>query len=132
MLRSSILYASETYYDLKESEIRQLERIEESFLRELLKTGKGCPITQLYSEVGLYPARFEIFKLRLLFLKYILNQNEESMIYKFFQLQLKQPTKGNWATMCCKNLKDLNIEHSFDEIKLMTKTKFKKIINERI
>ena len=29
MLRSSILYASEMYYDLRENEIRQLERIEE-------------------------------------------------------------------------------------------------------
>ena len=30
MLRSSILYASETYYNLKENEIRQLERVEEN------------------------------------------------------------------------------------------------------
>ena len=33
MLRSSILYACETYYNLKEVELRQLERIEEGFLR---------------------------------------------------------------------------------------------------
>jgi hypothetical protein len=44
MLRSSILYACETYYNLKENEMRQLERIEESFMRQLLKTTKGCPI----------------------------------------------------------------------------------------
>ena len=48
MLRSSIIFACETYYNLKESEIGQLERIEAEFLRELLKTGKGCHITQLY------------------------------------------------------------------------------------
>ena len=29
MVRSSILYASELYYDLKESELRHLERIED-------------------------------------------------------------------------------------------------------
>ena len=86
MLRSSILYACETYYDLKESEVRQLERIEEQFLRELLKTGKGCPITQLYLEVGQMPARSIIIKTRLLFLKYILNQSQDSMINKFYQL----------------------------------------------
>ena len=44
MLRSSILYASECYYDLKETELRQLERIEEGFLRRLFKTPKrGVP-----------------------------------------------------------------------------------------
>ena len=48
MLRSSILYTSETYYNLKEHEITILERIEESFMRQLMKTTKGCPIVQLY------------------------------------------------------------------------------------
>ena len=66
MLRSSILYGCETYYNLKETEIRQLERIEESFLRKMFGTNKGCPITQMYLESGHAPARFEIKKTRLL------------------------------------------------------------------
>ena len=66
MLRPSILYSSELYYDLKEKEIRHLEKIEEEYLRKVLKTGKGCPLSQLYLEMGIYPARFEIQKLRLL------------------------------------------------------------------
>ena len=51
MLRSSILYACETYYNLKETEIRQIERIEEGFLRKVSKTSTGCPISQLYLEL---------------------------------------------------------------------------------
>ena len=66
MLRSSILYACETYYNLKETEIRQLERIEETFLRKMFKTSKGCPISQLYLESGHIPARFEIQKICLM------------------------------------------------------------------
>ena len=42
MLRSSILYASETYYDLKENELRAIERIEEGYMRKLVKTTAGC------------------------------------------------------------------------------------------
>ena len=110
MLRSSILYACETYYDLKETEIRQLEIIEESFLKELLKTGKWCSTSQLYSEVGLYPAKYGIIKLRLLFLKYILGQKEDSMIYQFFQLQTIQPIKGDWASTCIKSSNHLGIK----------------------
>ena len=64
MLRSSLLYACETYYGLSEYQIRQIERIEEQFLRKLFKTSKGCPIAQLYLESGHIPARFEIFKRR--------------------------------------------------------------------
>ena len=52
ILRSSILYAYETYYKIKETEMRALERIEEYFLRRLFKTTKGCPISQLYLEAG--------------------------------------------------------------------------------
>ena len=47
--------------------------------------------------MGQYPARFEIIKMRLLFLKYILQQSEESMIDKFFQLQPKNPAKQRSA-----------------------------------
>ena len=71
MLRGSILYACEMYYNLKEGELRQIERIEEGYLRKVFKTTKGCPITQLYLEIGQIPARFEIQKMRLLYLKCI-------------------------------------------------------------
>ena len=67
MLRGSILYASDMYYNLKENELRQIERIEESFLRKVLNTTKGCPITQLYLEMGQIPARFVIQKMRCLY-----------------------------------------------------------------
>ena len=84
MLRSSILYASEVYYNLKELEIRQLERIEEQFMRKILNTTRGCPIVSLYLSLGHVPARFEIQKRRLLFLKYILTQKNESIVRKNF------------------------------------------------
>ena len=61
LLRPSILYPCEAYYNLKETEIRQIERIEENFLRKVLNTTRGCPIVQMYLEMGHTPARVEIF-----------------------------------------------------------------------
>ena len=87
ILRSSILYASEAYYNLKEHEIRALEKIEEHYLRKLFQTTKGCPISQLYLEAGQYPARFEIIRRRLLFFKTILNENPDSLILKLSKPQ---------------------------------------------
>ena len=74
ILRPSILYACETYYNLTETQMRQIERIEEGFLRQVFKTTKGCPIVQLYLEVGQVPARFECQRMRLLYMKNILQQ----------------------------------------------------------
>ena len=95
---------------MKEKELREIERMEETFMRKLLNTSKGCPITQLYLTLGQIPARFPIMKMRLLFLKYILNEDENTIIYKVLQLQLKHPTKGDWAYTCVDNLKQLEIE----------------------
>ena len=118
ILRGSILYASDMYYNLKETELRQIERIEEVFLRKLFKTSSGCPITSLYLEIGQTPARFVIMKMRLLYLKYILEQPESSNIRQMLQLQLKMPSSGDWASTCVNNLKYLNINLTFREIQM--------------
>ena len=132
MVRGSILDACEMYYDLKESELRQIERIEEGYIRQILKTTKGCPTSELYLSFGQIPARFEIQKMRLLFLKKILHEDEESLLKRFFYLQLESPTKGDWGSTCNKDLKELNISESLEEIKIMTNSKFKTLVKERV
>ena len=101
MLQPSILYGCDMMYNLKEIEIRQIERIEESYLRKVLNTTRGCPIVQLYLEMGHTPARVEIQKSRLLFMNYILQQTEDSAINRFFKLQLEMPTRGDWGGHPC-------------------------------
>ena len=128
ILRPSILYACEAYYNLKENEIRQIERIEESFLRKVLNTTKGCPIVQLYFEMGHTPARMEIQKIRLLYLQYILQQSDDSSLSKFLKLQMEFPTRGDWASRVKQDLQELEVKESFEEIKLMTKNKFSQIL----
>ena len=123
MLRPSILYACETYYNIKETEIRQLERIEESFMRKLLKTTKGCPIIQIYIELGQIPARFDIIKIRLSFLKYILDQDNDSLILQFLTLQKEKSIKSDWVNTCFRNLEQLQINLSFVEKKDMSVNK---------
>jgi hypothetical protein len=54
------------------------------------------------------------------------------MISKFFYLQLNQPTRGDWVSNCLQDLNKLKITETFEEIKLMTKRKFNRILKERI
>ena len=76
LLRSSILFAAETMYNITEIEYRMIERIEEDMLRNLFKTARGCPIFQLYLESGHIPARFAIKRMKLVFLRYILRDGD--------------------------------------------------------
>ena len=132
MLRTSILYAFETYYNLKENELRSIERIEESYLRQMISTRRFCKISLLYLEFGIWPARFEIMRCRLLFLKYILNQNKKSTIYRFLQIQMQSKLKGDWVFMCLSDLSELKIEMNFEEITIMKIDKFKTLLKEKI
>ena len=116
---------------MKESEVRQIERIEENFLRKVLKTSKGCPIVQLYLELGHTPARLEIQKMRVLFFQYILQENDESTLKKFFNLQLEKPTRKDWASTVLSDLKELQIDASFEEIRFMSKNQLTKILKEK-
>lgn len=132
ILRSSILYAGECYYNLTETQLRSIERIEENYLRKILKTSRGCPIVQMYLECGVWPARFELQKMRCLFLKQILAQDKQSQVYKFFQLQLHKPIKNDWVSTCLKDLSQLKIYESLEEIEIMSERKFKELLKERI
>ena len=71
-------------------------------------------------------------KIRLLFLKYILNQKQESMIFRFYQLQSEKSVQGDWVTMCQENLKDLKIKESLEEITLMTQYQFQHLLRKRV
>ena len=117
MLRSSILYACEVYYNLKESEIRHLERIEETYMRKLVETTKGCPINQIYLELGQTPARFDIMKQRLFFLKHIPDEDQNSLTYRVLFLQIVKPAKFDWVSTCEADWRKLKIEMNFEDIK---------------
>ena len=100
-------------------------------MRKLVDTAKECPTIQLYFELGHIPARFDIMKQRLFFLKYILSQDTESMIYKILLLQIEKPAKFDWATICLKDLKKLKINMNFEEIKKMPTNQFKDIVRKK-
>ena len=77
------------------------------------------------------PVRFAIMISRLFFLKYIVDQEENSLILKFFNLQLENPSKFDWASTCMTDLKNMNIHLSFSDIKEMTDSRYKEIIRTK-
>ena len=67
-----------------------------------------------------------------MFLWDILDEDEGSTIYKFLQLQVEQPTRGDWVSTCRENLKQLDLPESFNDIKSITRNRLKNILNEKI
>ena len=75
--------------------------------------------------------RFEIMKRKVMFLQYILKQEESAMIYKVFNATSEHPIKNDFVQTCQKYLDTLDIKMTFDTIKKMSEYKFKKIVKEK-
>ena len=85
LLVSSMLFNSETWYNLTSKELELLETVDLALIRQLLKAPKGTPKEVLYLELGIIPFRDIIIGRRWNFLYSILNENPHSLIYKFLK-----------------------------------------------
>ena len=67
-----------------------------------------------------------------MFLHYLLQQNEKSLLYSFFQKQHECPSKGDWWLDVQKDLTELKLTTSLDKISKISKLSFKSKIKVAI
>ena len=121
LLVSMLICNSESWYNVTNSDLELIESVDVKFLRSLLKAPKSTPKEMLYLELGCVPIRELIIKRRILFLHYIVNESESSMINRFFQTQLKTRKPKDWVSTVLNDLKDLEMEETIEGIKEMKK-----------
>ena len=122
---SSVLLNSEVWYGLSHTDIEQLEQVDQALLRMILEAPSSTPKVSLYLEMGCVPIRFIIKNRRIMFLHYILHQNESSLLFKFFNAQLDNPVKGDWSEQVLLDLKEINLQLTLEEIKNLSKETFR-------
>ena len=83
----------------------------------------------LYLELGVIPIRHIIRGRRLNFLKYILQQDQTSLIYRFFQVQRDTANKYDWISTVIKDIEELDLKLTIDDIQIMPKSTFKRLVN---
>ena len=84
LLRGSLFYATETMINLKESDTKIAEKNRISNSQNLVKSKFSAPRHFLYLELGILPARFVIKQRKLMYLKTILDNTENSVLKKNF------------------------------------------------
>ena len=92
MLLSSMLLNSEAWIGLNQTDVDELEQVDEILLRRILETPSTTPKPALYLELGCLPIRFVIMKRRLLYLHYLLNVQNEEMLSQVFNAMKKKST----------------------------------------
>jgi hypothetical protein len=129
LLVSSLLSNSEAWYNVTKSELDYLETVDLMLLRNILKAPKSTPKEMLYLELGCIPFREIIRKRRLSFLFYILHEDTNSMVYRFFETQLRDKTSKDWVLQ---DLEDLQVSENFEDIKVMKKSTFMRMIKQKV
>ena len=80
---SSLLNNSESWYNVRKTEIDIMESADEKLLRKILEAPIKTPKCMLYLETGTLPIRFILISRRMMFLHYILNEGEKSILSRF-------------------------------------------------
>ena len=132
LLLNSILTNSEAWYQVKPEEIEILEKCDESLLRNFFEAPCTTPKCMLYLESGCKPIRFTIMTRRVMYLHYILNEDENTLISRFFHAQNAEPYKDDWSAQVCEDLCFLEIYLTFEQIKKSSREQFKKLVDESI
>ena len=73
--------------DIKEEDFRSIEKREEDQMSKLFDTDRSCPTHLLNLELGQNPARFQIKRMTLNFYQYILQQNDDSLLFSMLSAQ---------------------------------------------
>ena len=101
-------------------------------LRNILNTPKSTPKEMLFLETGVLPLRKKIRQRRLSFLKYILDQDANSILFQVFEKQRESRTKKDWVSTVITDLEELGINVNFVDIQQTNKQKWKNITKEYI
>ena len=75
---------------------------------------------------------FCLFAKRLKFLKYILDEDEETMVKKVYKAMKEDSKVGDFVDLIKKDMKTVNINLTDDEIKEETTIKWKTLVNKEV
>ena len=78
-------------------------------------------------ELGLWPLRYIIKMKRILYLHHVLTRRESSLVRKVLLEQNKAALKGDFIFTVKKDLSEVNIHLSFQQIQCLSKYQFKKL-----
>ena len=103
-----LIYNCETWTNITSKDYAPLRKSQLSFLRRALELPRSVPTAALYLELGILPIKYEIAIRQLLFLKKILDKNENDPVSQVYREMIKYEFENNWA----RNVLDLRVRYN--------------------
>ena len=128
---SSILTNSESWYGLTQSQITDLENLDQIFFRSLFEVPHTVPSVALYLETGSLSIGTILKMKRINYLHYLVNLDNSEMLSKFFFAQWENPVTSDWTLEAKKNLIELGISTDIKVLKKISKNVFKNLVKKQ-
>ena len=107
MFINSVLFNSETWHGLKESDITKLNIVNHQLLRFICNSHAKTPVEFLYLETGAIPLSFIISSRRLNYLQTIVTRENEELTKIVYLARKSNPSPGDFVKL---------IEQDFESI----------------
>ena len=131
-LINSILLNSEVWYGLTKANVEELEQVDNTLLRRILGAPACTPTPMLYLELGCLPIRYIIMTRRLMYLQYLLQEDDDSLLHKVYTAQAEHPIRGDWVEQVKKDMNEIELDISMEVIKRFTKEAFKQKVSKAV
>ena len=69
---------------------------------------------------------------RLNFLHYLFNEGGTSLVRRFLQAQRECSGKGDWITMVAKDIRELEINLTLEEVEVVSKAGWKELVSKKV
>ena len=131
-LLNGILFNSEVWYNMKDTDIASFVIIDQYLIRGLLYSHSKTPLEHLYLETGALPVKYIIISRRLIYLKEIIDRPDSEIINKVYKCQRAKPDPRDWCNSIDQDLKDIELQISDETIKSMSALDYKKLIKTSV
>ena len=127
MFINGVITNAEIWYSLSKEEIKELEDMDKSLLRRILKVPFSTPGEAYHLELGVIPIGVVIKARRINYFYYLLTRNENEMLSTFFRTQWYNETEGDWTKQLKIDLEEFSLPCDFSYYKSKSKNSFKSL-----
>ena len=128
MFLNGILTNADVWYNLRKSEVEELEELDRSLLRKIFGTKFSCPKEALYLESGALSIGTIVKSRRINYLHYLVREDSWTMLSKFFYAQWNREIKNDWTVQIKSDLDDFGIPVDLEFIKSKSVYSFKMLM----
>ena len=132
VLVSKMVFNSEIWYNVTEKQIRKLEQIDEMFFRKLFNLPGSAPRVGMHAECGKIPIRHLIKMRRIMYFWHIMHTDKNELLQRFLSAQELSSSPRDWIIQVRKDMLELKLDLSDEQICKMSKDIFSKYVKRKI